>query len=114
MSLKWEWYASRRGANLHDFLEDVQTLKEAQEKFSSRSLIPPEDEKIIEILETRDREVKDLKAKAEKVSNSKKALQTRARGQGKTSKKSPTKKIDREEKDEKYFRKVLPTKKAKK
>ena len=114
MGLKWEWYAARRGTSLRDFLVNVQTLEAAKEKFFLKSLIPPEDEKIIEILESYNQENKDLKettvAPAEQ-----KTLSSRVHAENeKTSTKSPTKKRNREAKDGKYFRKVLPTKKVKK
>ena len=133
--ISWEFYVQRTGRTLADIFKDAKTIDEAKLKIDALQITYPPDDKIQAVLDEIDRAAREKKAKAEEAS-APRAKRTQPRRQSKeadaaskpkpkrkprsskssaktsaSSKQSVSTKETQEVSNEKYFRRVIPTKK---
>ena len=130
--VNWEFFLSRNRLTINDFLSSALTLQDALACFDTRGLTHPE-VSVIELVvaennEERERKAKELLLKEQKANLPKPTTSRRSKSKvepkstQKTEPKSSTSKTRRTAKSEvedekeaqRYFRKVVPTKKSKK
>ena len=122
--VNWEFFLSRNNLTVNDVLSGVKSLGEAQAFFERKGLTSPEASVLEEALSQNAQAALD-KAEADAAEKKKKELpkptapkRTRAKSVPKRPAKKTREASKSEDKDEKesqrYFRKVVPTKKSKK
>lgn len=99
-TIGWDFYLSRKSIRLEDFLKSSSTLEEAYNLFDNKKLTRPPEELIQKVL-IANQQAQEEKQRLEALPNPTAPRKKR---------KSPSK-AKNEKKDEKYFRKVLPSKK---
>ena len=122
--VNWEFFLSRNNLTINEALKGVKSVEEASDYFERKGLSLPETSVLEEALAQNAQQVLDkaaADAEAKKKSEAPKPTKPR-RTRSKAPAKSPARKTsgasESEDKDEKesqrYFRKVVPTKKSKK